>query len=149
MNNKKLLNIAGVDSYTVGTYDLDAVLNKLPQKDQLFYLLTNLTLLRYLVKLKDSNFKYQDTHMEGNLLFLTLIQFHLESQKSTKFPVGKYKVKNMIQYTSRGLGTNTFWIRVNCKPEITLFNLKSNKKRKQKLTRFLWKIPTSAKLKPS
>ena len=43
---------------------------------------------------------------------------------------GKYKVKNMIQYTSRGLGTNMFWMRINCKPEITLFHLKSNEKQK-------------------
>ncbi len=50
--------------------------------------------------------------------------------KSTRYPVGKYKVKNMIQYTSRGLGTNMFWMRINCKPEITLFHLKSNEKQK-------------------
>jgi len=36
----------------------------------------------------------------------------------------------MIQYTSRGLGTNMFWMRINCKPEITLFHLKSNEKQK-------------------
>ena len=30
----------------------------------------------------------------------------------------------MIQYTSKGLGTNSFRIRINCKPEITIFTLK-------------------------
>ena len=44
--------------------------------------------------------------------------------------VTKIAVKNMIQYTSRGLGTNMFWMRINCKPEITLFHLKSNEKQK-------------------
>jgi predicted MPP superfamily phosphohydrolase len=30
-----------------------------------------------------------------------------------------------MQYTSRGLGTNVFWFRINCPPEITIFKLKS------------------------
>ena len=47
-----------------------------------------------------------------------------------KYPVGKYKVGNMIQYTSRGLGTNSFRLRINCKPEITIFTLKTTKKKK-------------------
>ena len=49
---------------------------------------------------------------------------------STKYPVGLYKVENMIQYTSKGLGTNSFRIRINCKPEITIITLKSKNKRK-------------------
>lgn len=31
-NHEKLLNIAGVDSYTVGADDLNSVLNKLPDQ---------------------------------------------------------------------------------------------------------------------
>jgi predicted MPP superfamily phosphohydrolase len=42
-----------------------------------------------------------------------------------KYPIGKYMVKDMMQYTSRGLGTNVFWFRINCPPEITIFKLKS------------------------
>jgi uncharacterized protein len=42
-----------------------------------------------------------------------------------KYPVGKYQVGDMIQYTSRGQGTNVFWFRINCPPEITMFTLKS------------------------
>jgi hypothetical protein len=42
-----------------------------------------------------------------------------------RYPLGKYQVNNMIQYTSRGLGTNIFWFRINCDPEITIFTLKS------------------------
>ena len=49
---------------------------------------------------------------------------------SRKYPVGLYKVRNMMQYTSKGLGTNSFRFRINCKPEITIITLKTNKKRK-------------------
>lgn len=69
-NHEKLLNIAGVDSYTVGADNLDSVLKKLPNKEQLFYLLMNQTLLKYLLKAEDSDFKYPDTHMADSLLFL-------------------------------------------------------------------------------
>lgn len=36
----------------------------------------------------------------------------------------------MIQYTSKGLGTNSFRMRINCKPEITIITLKTNRKQK-------------------
>jgi len=49
---------------------------------------------------------------------------------STKYPVGLYKVRDMIQYTSKGLGTNSFRIRINCKPEVTIITLKTGKKQK-------------------
>ncbi|MGZ7132830.1 MAG: metallophosphoesterase, partial [Halobacteriota archaeon] len=42
-----------------------------------------------------------------------------------KYPLGRYRIGGMVQYTSRGLGTNVFWIRINCPPEITVFTLTS------------------------
>ncbi|HLO13378.1 MAG TPA: metallophosphoesterase [Anaerolineales bacterium] len=42
-----------------------------------------------------------------------------------KYPSGLYKIKNMFQYTSRGVGMNTLAVRFNCPPEITLFELQS------------------------
>ena len=49
---------------------------------------------------------------------------------STKYPVGLYKIGNMTQYTSKGLGTNSFRIRINCKPEITIITLKTKNRQK-------------------
>ena len=49
---------------------------------------------------------------------------------SRKYPVGLYKVGEMIQYTSKGLGTNSFRIRINCKPEITIITLKTKIRKK-------------------
>jgi uncharacterized protein len=42
-----------------------------------------------------------------------------------KYPTGLYKVGDMFQYTSRGVGTDTLAIRINCPPEITIFVLES------------------------
>ncbi|VVB69229.1 Uncharacterised protein [uncultured archaeon] len=42
-----------------------------------------------------------------------------------KYPLGRYQVGDMVQYTNRGLGTNLIWSRINCPPEITIFSLHS------------------------
>ena len=52
------------------------------------------------------------------------------SAKTKKFDL---QMSDMIQYTSKGLGTNTFWLRVNCNPEITLFYLKTTKRKTIKI----------------
>ena len=40
-----------------------------------------------------------------------------------KYPIGQYQVGNMIQYTSRGIGSPGLHARFNCRPEISVFNL--------------------------
>lgn len=45
-----------------------------------------------------------------------------------KYPSGLYKVGNMFQYTNRGVGMDRLAIRLNCPPEITIFELESSSK---------------------
>jgi uncharacterized protein len=40
-----------------------------------------------------------------------------------KYPIGRYQVGDMIQYTSRGVGFPGVHARFNCRPEISVFNL--------------------------
>jgi len=40
-----------------------------------------------------------------------------------KYSIGRYQVKDMIQYTNRGIGMTGIPIRINCPPEISIFNL--------------------------
>ncbi len=42
-----------------------------------------------------------------------------------KYPMGLYRVGNTWVYTNRGLGVNRPPLRFNCRPEITLFTLRS------------------------
>jgi hypothetical protein len=42
-----------------------------------------------------------------------------------KYPSGLYKVREMYQYTNRGVGMGRLPLRINCPPEITLFVLES------------------------
>jgi uncharacterized protein len=39
------------------------------------------------------------------------------------YPLGRYQVKEMIQYTNRGIGMIKIYARFNCRPEISVFNL--------------------------
>lgn len=42
-----------------------------------------------------------------------------------RYPSGLYKVGNMFQYTNRGVGMHRLSFRINCPPEITIFELES------------------------
>ena len=41
-----------------------------------------------------------------------------------KYPSGRYQVKEMIQYTNRGIGMGSLPVRFNCRPEISVFVLR-------------------------
>jgi uncharacterized protein len=40
-----------------------------------------------------------------------------------KYPIGRYRVGEMIQYTNRGVGFPSIHARFNCRPEISVFDL--------------------------
>ena len=123
------LNISGVDSLTVGADDLDKVLEKLPNDGASILLVHEPDFAK--ISSKTNRFDLQMSgHSHGGQLVIPGVKTTpFRCSYSIKYPVGAYKVKNMIQYTSKGLGTNSFWIRVNCKPEITQFYLKTTKRK--------------------
>ena len=123
------LNISGVDSLTVGADDLDKVLEKLPHDGASILLVHEPDFAK--ISSKTNRFDLQMSgHSHGGQLVIPGVETTpFRCSYSIKYPVGAYKVNNMIQYTSKGLGTNSFWIRVNCKPEITQFYLKTTKRK--------------------
>ena len=64
-------------------------------------------------------------HSHGGQITLPHIGTPIRGKNFIKYPIGKYQIENLTQYTSRGVGTNAFWIRINCTPEITKITLKS------------------------
>ena len=105
------LNLCGVDSCTVCCDNLDKVISKL-DKNYLF------------------DFQISGHSHGGQFIIPKFETTPFRGPNSTKYPVGLYKIGNMLQYTSKGLGTNSFRIRINCDPEITIFTLKSDYKHK-------------------
>jgi uncharacterized protein len=43
----------------------------------------------------------------------------------SKYPLGRYQVGDMVQYTNRGIGTHVLRLRINCPPEITVITLQA------------------------
>ena len=120
-----MLHIAGVDSITLEKHDLDAVLEKLPESGPAI-------LLAHEPDFADKSaatgrFSLQlSGHSHGGQMVIPGFGTPFRGSQFRKYPLGEYKVGDMIQYTNRGLGTNVFWIRINCPPEITLMKLQSS-----------------------
>jgi hypothetical protein len=124
------LNICGVDSCTVCADNLDEAIAKM-RKDTPSVLLAH-----------EPDFASQSSqtklfdlqisgHSHGGQFIIPKIETTpFRGPDSRKYPVGLYKVGDMLQYTSKGLGTNSFRIRINCNPEITIITLKTTKKQK-------------------
>ena len=124
------LNLAGVDSYTVCADDLDKVLPKL-EKD------TPTILLAHEPDFAQQSFQTGKIdlqisgHSHGGQFIIPKIETTpFRGYKSVRYPVGLYELGNMVQYTSKGLGTNSFRLRVNCKPEVTIITLKTKIRQK-------------------
>jgi uncharacterized protein len=63
-------------------------------------------------------------HSHGGQVKLPFVK-RIVPHLADKYPIGQYTVGNMIQYTNRGVGMSGLPLRFNCRPEITVFTLKS------------------------
>jgi predicted MPP superfamily phosphohydrolase len=64
-------------------------------------------------------------HSHGGQVVLPILGPPRLPYLGRKYPSGLYKVREMYQYTNRGVGMARLPIRINCPPEITLFVLES------------------------
>lgn len=124
------LNLAGVDSCTVCADNLDKVLEKLPNNIPSILLAHEPDFAKESSQTKRFDLQISGHSHGGQFIIPKFETTPFRGPNSIKYPVGLYKVRDMIQYTSKGLGTNSFRIRINCKPEITIITLKSKNKRK-------------------
>jgi len=127
------LNLAGVDSCTVCADDLDKVLKKLPENIPSILLAHEPDFANESSKTNRFDLQISGHSHGGQFIIPKVETTPFRGPNSTKYPVGLYKIGNMIQYTSKGLGTNSFRIRINCKPEITIITLKTKNKQQIKI----------------
>jgi hypothetical protein len=124
------LNLAGVDSCTVCADNLDDVLAKLDENCPTILLAHEPDFAKESSQTRRIDFQISGHSHGGQFIIPKFETTPFRGPNSTKYPVGLYKVNDMIQYTSKGLGTNSFRIRINCKPEITIITLKTKMKQK-------------------
>lgn len=76
------------------------------------------------VSAKNGRFDLQISgHSHGGQVVFPLIGPPIRPYLAKKYPSGLYRVGQMYQYTNRGLGMTGPYVRLNCRPEITLFTL--------------------------
>ena len=127
------LNLAGVDSCTVCADNLDAVLAKLDDDNPTVLLVHEPDFAEESSKTGKIDLEISGHSHGGQFVIPKLETTPLTGPNSTKYPIGYYKIDRMNQYTSKGLGTNSFRIRINCKPEITIITLKNGNKKRIKI----------------
>lgn len=119
-----MLHIAGVDSVAANQNRLDLVMSKLPPDGPAILLVHEPDFAD--VSARTGRFSLQlSGHSHGGQIVIPKLGTPIRSYHFWKYPLGRYQVGNMVQYTNRGIGTNLLWSRINCPPEITVFDLKA------------------------
>lgn len=118
----RLLHLCGVDDIWERQQRLDVVLKALPPEGAAVLLAhepdyadESATSGRFDLQLSG--------HSHGGQIVLPFIGAPITPPLGKKYPAGLYKVRNMLQYTTRGVGMLRPYIRINCPPEITVITL--------------------------
>lgn len=116
------LHIAGIDDAMVGADRLDTVMAKLSE-DSPALILAHEPDFADETAVTNRFFLQLSGHSHGTQILLPKLGPILRGTMFKKYPVGQYQVGNMVQYTSHGVGTHSFRIRINCPPEIVVITL--------------------------
>jgi len=118
------LHIAGVDDAYENYDRLDVVLEKLPQSGATILLIHEPDFAD--VSAATGSFDLQlSGHSHGGQVVIPFLGPPYLPYLGRKYPSGLYQVGDMWQYTNRGVGMAQLKVRINCRPEITIFTLES------------------------
>ena len=118
------LYFVGLDDILMGFPDFEGMLADLPQ-DGTAILLAHEPDFADIASLT-SRFDLQISgHSHGGQVVLPVIGPPVLPSLGKKYVSGLYQVGKMYQYTNRGVGTTEPYIRINCRPEITVFTLRA------------------------
>jgi uncharacterized protein len=118
------LHLCGVDDVRHGNVRLDDVIAQLDEKNPAILLVHEPDFAD--ISAATGKFDLQVSgHSHGGQIVLPFYGPPRLPESGRKYHTGLYKVGNMLQYTNRGVGVDRFAIRINCPPEITIFELNS------------------------
>lgn len=117
------LAIGGVDDVWERKADLDQVLRSLPEAEIPAILLAHEPDFADL-SAESGRFALQlSGHSHGGQVRFPLIGAPILPRLGRKYPIGQYQVRDMIQYTNRGVGMVRPTFRFGCPPEVAVFTL--------------------------
>jgi predicted MPP superfamily phosphohydrolase len=118
------LHVAGIDDIMEGRSRLDLVLQKLPDSGAAILLAHEPDFAD--VSAATGRFDLQlSGHSHGGQIGVPLLRRLVLPPFSQRYTGGLYQVRGMLHYTNRGLGFVHLRARVLCRPEITVFTLRS------------------------
>jgi uncharacterized protein len=116
------LSLAGIDDYWEQRDRLDVVLERLPSAGAAILLAHEPDFAD--ISATTGRFDLQlSGHSHGGQVHVPLLGSPVVPPFSGRYPIGRYQVGGMVQYTNRGLGMVRPYVRLGCRPEITLFTL--------------------------
>lgn len=119
------LHLCGVDDIKEGNVRLDKVVAQLKENSAAILLVHEPDFAD--TSAATGKFDLQVSgHSHGGQIVVPFYGPPVLPRTGRKYHTGLYKVRNMFQYTSRGVGVDRFPIRFNCPPEITVFELESH-----------------------
>ena len=119
-----VLHIAGVDDFLMCQARLYDILGELPEEGTAILLAHEPDFAD--VSAPTGRFDLQlSGHSHGGQVRLPLIGAPYLPPYGRRYPCGLYEVNGMLQYTNRGLGMFPPHVRFLCRPEITVFALRT------------------------
>lgn len=116
------LYIAGVDSYMFNAADLPLAMHTIPPNAPTLLLAHEPDFADF--AMQDARVLAQFSgHTHGGQVRVPLIGPILLPYRGRKYPEGLRQVGDLWLYTNRGIGVTRLPVRLNCRPEITLFTL--------------------------
>jgi uncharacterized protein len=118
------LHVAGIDDVMEGRSRLDLVLRELPESGAAILLAHEPDFAD--VSAATRRFDLQlSGHSHGGQIGVPLLRRLVLPPFSQRYTRGLYEVRGMLQYTNRGIGFVHLRARFLCRPEITVFTLRS------------------------
>jgi predicted MPP superfamily phosphohydrolase len=116
------LAIAGLDDIWEGQYDLDAALRGIPAGAPVILMAHEPNYAEFVAQ--DGRVALQlSGHSHGGQVRLPGIGPLALPDQAYRYPMGLYRIGDMLLYVNRGIGLAQIPFRFNCRPEITTFVL--------------------------
>ncbi len=122
---EEVLSIAGVDDYWKQKARLDLVLQELPKKS-IAVIMAHEPDFADLSAATKRFVLQMSGHSHGGQVKLPFLPPPVLPTFAKKYPLGRYQVGNMVQYTNRGIGMGKPLVRLGARPEITVFTLSAS-----------------------
>lgn len=118
------LHICGVDDIWEGDVRLEEVVDQLMDESAAILLAHEPDFAD--TSARTGRFDLQVSgHSHGGQVVIPFYGAPILPYLGQKYPSGLYQIGEMFQYTNRGVGMIDPYVRFNCPPEITIFNLES------------------------